>query len=123
VAKGLLAFAVLVLDARGLGEAGSQVMRGAGLEGLAVLHHRFDRVGRDRARKALVLGLLAGEDRHGQRPFGEGAVHLECAQRLGHRVVAVSVGRVALLPEELAGSQEHARAHFPAHDVGPLVGQ
>ena len=30
---------------------------------------------------------------------------------------------VAFLPEEFSSSQEHARAHFPPHDVGPLVKQ
>ena len=30
---------------------------------------------------------------------------------------------VAFLPEEFGGAQEDARAHFPAHDVGPLVDQ
>ena len=28
---------------------------------------------------------------------------------------------VAFLPEELGGAQEQARAHLPAHHVGPLV--
>ena len=35
----------------------------------------------------------------------------------------VGVRRVALLPEELGGAQEHARAQLPAHHVGPLVDQ
>jgi hypothetical protein len=30
---------------------------------------------------------------------------------------------MAFLPQEFAGAQEHARAHFPAHDIGPLVRQ
>ena len=33
------------------------------------------------------------------------------------------VGGVALLPQELGGAQEQARAQLPAHDVGPLVEQ
>ncbi len=30
---------------------------------------------------------------------------------------------MALLPEKLAGPQEHPGTHFPAHDIGPLVEQ
>src|SRR3546814_2263312 len=28
---------------------------------------------------------------------------------------------MAFLPQEFAGAQEHARAHFPAHDIRPLI--
>ena len=123
VAQRLLALAVLVLDAGGRGETGAKVMAGAGLQRLAVLHHRLDRIGRDRAREPLVLGLFAGHHRHCQHLLGKYPVHFERAQRLGHRIVTVGVGGVAFLPEEFACSQEHPRTHFPAHDIGPLVGQ
>ena len=33
------------------------------------------------------------------------------------------MGGVPLLPQELAGAQQQARAHLPPHDVGPLVEQ
>ncbi len=33
------------------------------------------------------------------------------------------MGAVALLPEEFSGAEEHARAHLPAHNVGPLVAE
>jgi hypothetical protein len=73
--------------------------------------------------KALVLGLLAGNDRERHVFLGERAVHLERAHRLGAGVRGVLVGGVAFLPEELAGAEEHPRAHFPADHVGPLVEQ
>ena len=105
----------------GFGEVRAEVVRGAGLQRLAVLHHRLDRIGVDGAGEALVRGLLAGDHRHRQHVFGELAIDVEHLQRLGHGLVAVGVRGVALLPEELRGAQEQARAHLPAHDVGPLV--
>ena len=39
------------------------------------------------------------------------------------RVGLIHVGGVALLPEELAGAQEEARAQLPSDHVGPLVEQ
>ena len=39
------------------------------------------------------------------------------------RLLLGLVGGVAFLPEELGGAQEQARAHLPAHHVGPLVDQ
>ena len=31
------------------------------------------------------------------------------------------MGGVPFLPKELAGPQEHPGAHFPAHNIGPLI--
>jgi hypothetical protein len=53
----------------------------------------------------------------------EVAIDFEHLERLVARLVGGGMRGVALLPEELAGAQEHARAHFPADDVGPLVDQ
>ena len=30
---------------------------------------------------------------------------------------------MAFLPKKFAGAQKHSRPHFPANDIGPLVGQ
>ena len=104
-------------------EIGAEIVAGARLKRLAVLHHRLDRPGLDRAGKALVLGLLAGDHRERKVLLGAGAVHLERAVGLGERILAGLVRGVAFLPEELAGAQEHPRAHLPAHHVRPLVGE
>ena len=48
---------------------------------------------------------------------------VEDAARVGGASSCVGVGGVALLPEELGGAQEEARAQLPAHDVRPLVQQ
>src|SRR5690606_18434806 len=98
----LAPLAVLEADIGGLGEAGAEVMRGAGLERLAVLHHCLDRPSADGAGKALVLGLLASDYRERDVFLGEGAVHLERAHRLLQRVLASLVRGVAFLPEEFA---------------------
>ena len=121
VAQAVAAVPILVTDARGIGEAGAEIMRGAGLQRLAVLHHRLDRIGRDGSREALILGLFAGNDGHREHILGKGAVHFERAQRFGHRVGLVCVRGMAFLPKKFAGAQEHARAHLPAHDIRPLV--
>ena len=57
---------VLEFDVLGLGEMRAQEMRGAGLQRLAVLHHRLDGIGVHGAGEALILRLLAGDHRHGQ---------------------------------------------------------
>ena len=104
------------------GEVRSEIVRGAGLQRLAVLHHGFYRVGSHGAREVFVLRLLASDDRHGQDLFGEGAVDLQHAHGL-RAASARRVGGMALLPEEFRGAQERAGALLPAHHVGPLVDQ
>ena len=44
-------------DVKGLGEAVAEVVAGAGLEGLAVVHHALDGVGRLGAGELLLVGL------------------------------------------------------------------
>ena len=98
-------------------------MRGARLERLAILHHRLDRIGRDRPGEALILGLLAGDHRHRHAFLGEAAIDFEHLHRLFARFLHAGMGGVPFLPEELGGAQEHAGAHLPADDVRPLVDQ
>ena len=91
------------------------------MQRLAVLHHRFDGVRAIGAGEAFVLRLLATDDRDRHHVFDDAAIHLQRPHRLFHRVRFIGVGGVALLPEKLGGAQEHARPHFPAHDIRPLV--
>ena len=35
--------------------------------------------------------------------------------------LARGMGSMALLPQEFSRTEEHPRAHFPTHDIGPLV--
>ncbi len=100
-----------------------EIMRGSGLDRLAVLHHRLDRQGHVRSRKTFVLRFLSGDHRDGEVVAQELLVkpvdHPRFLDRLGLRFMR----RVPLLPEELGGSQEQARPHFPTHHVRPLVDQ
>ena len=98
-------------------------MRGARLQRFSILHHRLDRICIDRAREPFVFRFCACKNRHRQHVFGKTAVHFERAQRFDHRVFGIGVCSMPFLPQEFAGAQEHARAHFPTHDIGPLVGQ
>ena len=117
----LIAFFILIFDAGCLGKASAEIMRRAGLQRFTILHHRFDAVGGNRAGKAFIFRLLTGHNGHGQRTFGKGAVHFQCAHGFLHRVIAVHMGRMPFLPQKLAGAQEHTCPHFPAHNIGPLV--
>ena len=113
-----------VLDVERPGEVLAELVAGAHLEGLAVAHHRLAREGVGRAGEALLRRLAADHHRHGQHVDHEVLVHLvEDPTGVVARVVLGGVRGVALLPEELAGAQEHTRAQLPAHDVGPLVQQ
>ena len=78
----------------------------------------------DGAGEALLRGLAADDHGHGEHVDHEVLVDLvEDPRGVGARVVLGGVRGVALLPEELGGAQEQARAQLPAHDVGPLVEQ
>ena len=112
---------VLELDVAGLGEVLAEVVRGAGLEGLAILHHRFDAERVDGAGETFALGLTALDDRHRHVVLGEVGIHLEHLVGLLDGLGFGRVDGMAFLPEELGGAEEEARAHLPADDVGPLI--
>ncbi len=95
----------------------------AGLERLAVLHHRFDRIGIDGAGESFAGSFFASDDGHGHEVLREGGVDVEHFERFVDGFLLRGVGGVAFLPEELGGAQEQARAHFPADDVSPLVNE
>ena len=121
VGQRLAAFAVLEFDPARRRKIRAEIMAGPGLERLAVLHHRFDRPSLDSAGETLVLRLLARD--HGERQilFGALPIDFEHAQGVLFRLRLGLVSGVALLPEKFGRAQEHPRAHFPAHDIGPLV--
>ncbi len=119
----LLAVGAQELDVLRVGEILAQKVAGAGLQGLLVLHHRLDGVGVDGAGEALMGRFFTLDHRHGHGAFGELAVDLVHLLGFGDGFLGRGVGGVALLPEELGGAQEQAGAHFPAHDVAPLVDQ
>ena len=71
----------------------------------------------------LARRLLAGHGGQRGRAGGHVLVEAQGQHSLGDGVIAGGVRGVALLPEELAGAQEHPGPHLPAQHVGPLVQQ
>ena len=116
-----VAFFGQVLHVKGHGEVGAEVVRGAGLQGLAILHHGLDRIGRPGTGKFFLLALLPGEYRDGQHILADLAVDIQHQQGLLLGLLRRRVHGVALLPPELAGAQEGAGGLFPAHHAAPLV--
>ena len=117
------AVAVEELDVARAREVLAQEVARAGLQRLAVLHHRLDRERAVGAGETLALGLLALDDGNRHPVFSERRVDVEHPHRLRDGLLARRVRGVAFLPEELGGAEEEARAHLPAHDVRPLVDQ
>ena len=98
-------------------------MRSTCLQGFAILHHGFDRIGIERTGKTFAVGLHALDHRHSHVVFckvGINALHL-----LGFdfSLFAGCMSRMTLLPQELSRTQEETCTHLPTHDVGPLVAQ
>ena len=111
-------------DIEGLGEVLTEVVRGAGLQGATILHHGFDAVGAQRAGELLFFGFQTADDGHSHHLFDE--VSVDVVQNHQRFLLGFGFGGVhgvALLPEEFGGAQKRARAHLPAHHVGPLVDQ
>ena len=96
-------------------------MARTGLQGLAVLHHALDGVGRLGAGKLLLVGLAAADDGHGQLVAAEVGIDVEDHLRLGDGLLRRLVDGVPLLPPELARTQEGTGRLLPADDRAPLV--
>ena len=105
----------------GPGELVSEIMAGAGLEGLTVLHHALDGIGGLSAGKLLLVGLAALDYRHGQRVAAEVSIAVELLLRFCHSLLSGLVDGVALLPPEFPAAQEGAGGLFPADHGAPLV--
>ena len=118
-----LALFVDILHVERLGEILSQKMRRTALQGLAVLHQRLDGQRILGARKPLVGRFVAYDDRNRHPLFGEFLVYVDHLFCLLDSLLARGMRRMALLPQELGGTQEQARTHLPAHDVRPLVAE
>ena len=113
----------MVFDVKRLGKVLAEVVAGAGLQGLAISHHRFDGVGLDRSGKLLTLRLFTLDHRKSHVVFGEAGVDLEHAQGFLVGLFLRGVGGMTLLPQELRGPQEETGSHLPTHDIGPLIDQ
>ena len=117
----LLVVLVGVGDIKGPGEAVAEIVGGAGLEGLPVVHHALDGIGGLGAVELLLVGLLAPGDGHGQHVFTEVGVDV---QHLPGEVLGFlrsGVHGVAFLPQKLPVTQEGPGGLLPAQHAAPLV--
>jgi len=117
------AFRGLVGHVERLGKVLAQIVAGARLERLVVLHQGFTGIGAHRAGKPLRVALPPGEHRHRHPRLHEGPVDPENPERLLLGLGLAGMGRVAFLPEKLGGSQKQPGPELPADHVGPLVQQ
>ena len=108
-------------DIVGPGELVAEIMAGAGLQGLAVLHHGLDGIGSLGAGELLLVGLSPLYHGHGQSIPTEIGIAIELLLRLGNGLLGGLVDGVALLPPELTAAQEGAGGLLPADDGAPLV--
>ena len=112
-----------VLHAECACKAVTEVVRGTGLQSLAVVHHSLDGVGILCTGEALLLGLFALNDRNGQPFLEELRVDVQHAQSLFHSLLSGSMNGMTLLPPELTAAQERTGGLFPADNRAPLVVQ
>ena len=119
----ILQLVVLVrkLDAERAGEAVAEVVAGAGLQGLAVMHEGLDRVGRLGAGEFLLVRLAAADDRDCQEVLQEIRIDVQHELRALLGLLRRCMGGVAFLPQELAGAKERTRGLLPSHNRAPLV--
>ena len=108
-------------DVLSLGKVLSEVVGGAGLDGLLVLHHCFDGEGHLGAGEAFGFGFFSHDDGDGEDFAEEVGVELVDHACLHDGLLLRLVRGMAFLPEEFGGAEEEAGTHFPTHDVGPLV--
>ena len=109
------------LDIRRLGKVLPEEVRRACLQRPSVLHHRFNAVGCNRAREFVVFRLFAFNHRH--RHIVDAQIFINAEHRFGFffRFLKRCMSGMPFLPQKFAGAQKQARAHFPAHNVRPLV--
>ena len=107
----------------GPGELVAKVVAGAGLEGLAVLHHGFDGVGGFGAGELFLLSLAAGDHGDGQSVPAEVHIAVQLLFSLGDGFLSGLMDGVAFLPPEFTAAEEGAGGLFPADDAAPLVVQ
>ena len=105
----------------GPGELVAEIVAGAGLQGLAVLHHSLDGIGGLGPGELLLVGLAALHHGHGQGVPAEVGIAVELLLGFGNGLFGGLVDGVALLPPELPGPQEGAGGLFPADHGAPLV--
>ena len=111
------------LHIEGTAEVLPEEVARAALQGLAVLHHGFNSIGVERTGKAFRFALHAAHHGNGEHIACKVGINVEHLAGTLFCLLARGMGGVAFLPQELAGTQEEAGAHLPAHHVAPLVAE
>ena len=109
------------LHAEGSREAVAEVVAGTGLQCLAVMHQRFNGIGRFRAGKFLLIGLLALDDRDREDVAAEIRVDVQHHFGAFSRLFCGRVDGMAFLPPEFGRAQERTGRLLPADHGAPLV--
>ena len=108
-------------DIKCLGKAVAEIVAGAGLQGLTVMHHALNGVGFLCAVELLFIGLAASYYRHGKDIFHKVCVDLQHTHGLFTRFFRCRMHGMALLPEELSVAEEGTGTLFPAQYRAPLI--
>ena len=82
----------------------TEEMGGAGLDGFAILNHRFDAEGLHGAGEPFTFGLFAVIHRQREMVAHEGGVDFQHLDRFFDRFLLRFVGRMAFLPQKLRGA-------------------
>mmetsp|Transcript_20005 Transcript_20005/g.41065 ORF Transcript_20005/g.41065 Transcript_20005/m.41065 type:complete len:285 (-) Transcript_20005:676-1530(-) len=117
----LLSFRILERHIKRLPETLPQEMRSSALQGPSILHESLDRECLLSSGESLRWAFGTLYDRHGEEVFAEFRVLVEHGFGVVKGTFGGGVGGVAFLPKEFGGAEERTGAHFPSHDVGPLV--
>ena len=116
-----LAVFILEFNISAPGKILSQIMAGAHLQRLAVLHQAFYGKRFQRPGEAFTLGFAAFYNRYGHYILGEIGINVKHAPGFLKGLFFGGVRGMAFLPEEFRGAQKQPRPHFPAHHISPLV--
>ena len=105
-----------ILDLKRTCEPVSEVMAGSALQGFAVMHQRFDRIGCDGACKLLFIRLFAADDRDREEFFRKIRIHIQHLDRSLFGFLSSCMNGVSFLPQEFSGAQERSCRFLPAQD-------
>ena len=98
----------------------AEKMRGAGLDRLPVLDHRFDAERLDRARKPFALGFFAAEDRDREMIAHERFVDTRASSSSPRAPRLRFRGRYVLPAREIPWFAERGEAAFPSGRRSPI---
>ena len=108
-------------NVKGFGEAVTEIVAGAGLEGLVVVHHALHGIGLLSAVEFFLLGLAAPDDGHGQVILHKVRVDIQHLHGLFPGLFLCGMHGMALLPQKLPVAQEGTAGLLPPQDGAPLV--